>query len=412
MSKYDDLFDDARPEESVFLDKGALDPLSDPDKIASRGEQEEQLAKILSGVEEGYLPITVSIYGPPGTGKTTTTRRLCEAFAARNENVAVEYVNLKECRTLFSVANEILFELTDETKKAHEGIDGVFEGIWEALAGYPEYTVLLLDEIDQIKHDSNYDPNDFFYRLLRGEGKLKRGISLSVWLVSNELLDVDLRLDSRIESTMSGEAVFFPSYDPETLREVLESPLQQAFRRGALSDEMIDYGVMTAANRWGDARKALTLFRQAGETANERGATVVSEEDIDSNLEAAEQEAVTEKLLTLPFQHMLVLSMVTERSDSRTGEIRQPVSVDEIRTRYESQPEEIRIGSRAIRQLITDLETMGLIETWIDSRGRDGRVKQIRTSFNPQWVKDSLSSYAERNHEHLPHIYPPSESDS
>ena len=54
--------------------------------------------------------------------------------------------------------------------------------------------VLILDKIDQIKQDSNYDPNEFFYRLLCKEGKLKRGIQLSVWLVSNELLDVDLRL--------------------------------------------------------------------------------------------------------------------------------------------------------------------------------------------------------------------------
>ena len=180
MSKYDDLFDSTLPEESVFIDKGALDPLSEPETIIFRDEQEEQLAKILSGVEEGYLPTTVSIYGPPGTGKTMTTRQLCEAFAARNENVTVEYVDLKQCRTLFSAANEILFELKGEKRKAYEGPDGVFEGIWDALEEYPEYTILLLNEIDQIKHDSNYDPNEFFYRLLRGEGKLSRGISLSL----------------------------------------------------------------------------------------------------------------------------------------------------------------------------------------------------------------------------------------
>ena len=410
MSKYDDLFEDATPTESVFTNKGALDPLADPEAIVSRESQEKALARILSGVHEGYLPTTVSVYGPPGTGKTMTTRRVCQEFATRNENVAVEYVNLKECRTLFSAANEILLELTGEKKKAYEGLDGVFEGIWDALDEYPEYTILLLDEIDQIKHDSNYDPNEFFYRLLRGEGKLSRGISLSVWLLSNELLDVDLRLDSRIESTISGEEVFFPSYNPETLSEVLEPPLRQAFREDTLPEEAIEYGVMTAANRWGDARKALTLFRQAGETANERGATVVSAEDIDANLEAAEQEAVTEKLLTLPFQHMLVLSMLTAGVNRRTEEVQQPVSIEDIRERYESQPEEIRIGSRAIRKLITDLETMGLVETWIESRGHEGRVKQVETTFDPEWV--SIERYVKHNHEHLPQLSPENKSGS
>ena len=144
-------------------------------------------------MQEGYLPPTVSVYGPQEAGKTLTTRRVCREFAARTESVAAEYVNLKECRTLFSAATEILVALTGEKKKAYEGLDGVFEGIWEALEGSPEWTVLVLDEIDHVRQDTNDDPSEFFYRLLRGEGKLARGISLSVWLVSNELLEVDLR---------------------------------------------------------------------------------------------------------------------------------------------------------------------------------------------------------------------------
>jgi archaeal cell division control protein 6 len=96
-------------------------------------------------------------------------------------------------------------------KQAYQGLDGAFEGIWEALEAYPKWTILLLDEIDHIQHDSNYNPNEFFYRLLRGEGKLKRGLNLSVWLLSNELLEVDVHLDSRVRSAMSGETVFFPT---------------------------------------------------------------------------------------------------------------------------------------------------------------------------------------------------------
>ena len=72
----------------------------------------------------------------------------------------------------------------------------------------------VLDEIDHVQHDSHYDPNDFFYRrsrpsasgldpeavhrLLRGEGRLERGLNLSLFLLSNELLEVDLQLDSRV----------------------------------------------------------------------------------------------------------------------------------------------------------------------------------------------------------------------
>ena len=406
MSKYDDLFDDTAPDDSVFADKGALDPLAEPDEIVARESQERELATLLNGVHEGYLPTTVSIYGPPGTGKTLTTRRVCTEFAARTDAAAVEYVNLKECRSLFSAANEIHLELTGEKKGAYEGLDGAFAGIWEALAAYPEWTVLLLDEIDQIRQDSNYDPNEFFYRLLRGEGKLKRDINLSAWLLSNALLEVDLRLDSRVESAMSGEKVFFPPYDPPTLEKILDPQLEQAFRDDALSSEVATYGVRSAANRWGDARKALTLFRQAGETANDCGRQRLTMADIDTNLTATEKAVVTEKLLTLPFQHMLVLSMVTGGTDRRTGEVVQPASISDIRRRYENQPEQIQVGSRAIRNTVTDLETMGLLETWIESRGRDGRVKQVETTFEPEWVTDAIGTYVERNREHLPGFEP------
>jgi Cdc6-like AAA superfamily ATPase len=57
----------------------------------------------------------VAIHGPPGAGKTVTTRRVCQEFAARHEDVAVEYVNLEECRSIFSAASEIHLELTGES---------------------------------------------------------------------------------------------------------------------------------------------------------------------------------------------------------------------------------------------------------------------------------------------------------
>ncbi|XVH32227.1 Cdc6/Cdc18 family protein [Haloferacaceae archaeon DSL9] len=396
--RYDELFAETTPEESVFVDKSALNPLESPEEVIGREKQERELAGILNGISEGYLPPTISIYGPPGTGKTITTRRLCTAFADRHDDFAVEYVNLKECRTLFSVGNEILFELAGEKKQAYEGLDGIFGAIWEALEEYPEWTVLLLDEIDHIRHDSNYDPNEFFYRLLRGEGRLKRDIGLSVWLLSNELLEVELRVDSRVKSAMSDEAVFFPHYDADGLREILEPRLARAFTADALSAEVIEHGVTEAANRWGDVRKALTLFRHAGETANERGLSEVTIECLDASIETADNEAVINKLLDLPLNHFVALSGVTDWGNSQSG-IKHPVTTAEVRKSVQKIESivEIEISDRAFRDIITDLETMGLVETWIDSRGGKGRVKQIQTTFEPTLVHEALRDYVKNS---------------
>lgn len=124
MSRYDDLFADLVENDSVFADKSELDPLAEPEEIIPRTEQERALATILTGVTEGYLPTTVSVYGPPGRGKTITTRRLWREFAERTTEFGVEYVNLKECRTVFSAANEILFVLGGEKRGVRRHLRG------------------------------------------------------------------------------------------------------------------------------------------------------------------------------------------------------------------------------------------------------------------------------------------------
>jgi orc1/cdc6 family replication initiation protein len=396
--KYDDLFAETAPDDSVFADKAALDPLAAPDEIVARDDQERKLAGVLNGVQSGYLPTTVSIYGPPGAGKTLTTRRVCREFAARHHDVAVEYVNLKECRTLFSTANEICFAVTGEKRGAYEGLDGVFTAIWDALESYPAWTVLLLDEIDHIEHDSNYDPSDFFYRLLRGEGKLQRDIELSVWIISNELREVDLRVDSRVQSVMSGEEVFFPPYGYRELKAICRPRVDRAFRDGAVPEDVFQQAVRQAAQRWGDARKALRLFRQAGEAADERGLEAVTTACLDACLESTEREATIETLCTLPLNHFLVLVGSTAYTDPTTQDVRQPVTTAEIQAALERQALPFDVpGRRAIRDLVQELETMDLVATWIDSKGRDGRVKQIETAFDPTWVHDAMVPYAMEN---------------
>jgi Cdc6-like AAA superfamily ATPase len=193
---------------------------------------------------------------------------------------------------------------------------------------------------------------------------------------------------------MSDETVFFPPYGRAELATVAGPTLDQAFREGALPAAVREHGLREAARRWGDARKTLRLFRRAGETANEDDSEIIAKSHIDTNLEATDKDDVISNLADLPNNHLSILICVVSWQRRSSEQIVQPITSTKVRKSYEKHiPEDAQIGERAFRECITDLETMGLIETWIDSRGSGGRVKQIETTFDPAWVKETAKQY-------------------
>ncbi|WP_336361965.1 hypothetical protein [Halalkalicoccus salilacus] len=44
------------------------------------------------------------------------------------------------------------------------------------------------------------------------------------------------------------------------------------------------------------------------------------------------------------------------------------------------------MGERTIQQLVDELATMGLVETWTESKGRSGRAMYVETTFDLEGV--------------------------
>ncbi len=380
----------------VFKNKKILNPLKTPKEIVGRKKQKNKLINILKGINEDYIPPTVSIFGPPGTGKTVTTRKICSSFAQKNKDLEITYVNLKESRTVFRGANKILDSLAGEKKKAYHGLDGIFEEIWDVLDGYPEWTVVILDEVDKINQDKNYDTDNLFYRLLRGEEKISRDINTSLFLINNKLQHIDFDLDSRVDSVMSEEQIFFPPYNKRELNNILDPIIDKAFRKDVISDEVREYGISRVSETWGDARRALDLFRRAGDITIYQNSDSIKKEIIDDCIDSSGKSVLIEKFTSLPLQHYLILvsvSILCRKKEFGTTE-----EICDIYKRLIS--EKNSVSRRYIRNILNSLETMGLIETWIENRGRYGNIKQIKTTFDPIWIKDSYKPYIE-NSEHM-----------
>lgn len=392
--KYDELFESSGG--SVFKDKSYLDPLKESEEIISREDQEEQIARFLRGIRHNFLPNSLCIHGPPGTGKTFTTKKICEEFSKRKDEFSYVYVNLKDCRTVFSAANQILLELTGEKLESFEGLDTVFDGIFEALSGH-EYFAMVLDEVDKVKHDKNYSSSEFFYRLIRGNKKQETGTDLSLFLISNELFEVDLDLDSRVDSALNDDSVLFPPYQSSELSKIIVPRLRKSFKPEALDSEAIKHGLSRMARRSGDVRKALTVFREAGETADKRGLDEVTVECIDENLEEGKKHEILNKLNKLRDQQLLIMHAITSCRDPRTEKTKQPVTSNQVRETYRDMTrgrEDLDMSRRMLRQIINDLEGMGLLETWVKAKD-EGRAKKIRTTYKPEWTQEAINKLNE-----------------
>ena len=180
--------------------------------------------------------------------------------------------------------------------------------------------------------------------------------------------------------------IVFPPYSRDDLMEILDSRVRRAFKEGMLEEGAVELCARLVYEKTGDARKALDLLRLSGEVANERR-TVVNEECVLEALERVERDWVFELVRGLPLHSAVILGVVASLSS-----LKSTFSVRELYDYYKSVDFEgrdmRRLGERRVAEILTELETIGIIGTWNVSRGRYGYHKLIKLNVDPRGVLD------------------------
>jgi len=241
-----------------------------------------------------------------GTGKSLIINAVCqqvqELANAQGDRFGVIRVN---CQTIKS-HDRAVYRLV-ESAAIGVGVDpGVPESgvstdqklnrFYEILSENFDSVIIILDEVDLLvgrQRDPNDEPAYPSYSINSRASQLGRiEGDVSVAALTNDPRFME-NLDGRAESSFNPQDIVFPDYDANQLQAIL-GRRRDAYRDNVLEDGIIPLSSAYAAQDHGDARKAIDLFRKAGEIADRQGEDRVREEQV----RGAQKEAERDRTLT------------------------------------------------------------------------------------------------------------------
>jgi archaeal cell division control protein 6 len=386
----DEIFD-SFDKNLIFKNKNILQSNYKPDEILHRGEQIKQIASILAPVLRGEKTSNLFLYGKTGTGKTLSINYVQEELMKRLKKdsvfkLRVEYLNCKLKKvsdTEYRILAELIKKLGGEVPSTGLPTQAVYSKFIETIDSEKQLVVLILDEIDQtVKKISN----DFLYNLTRLNSELSQ-TQICIVGISNNLTFLD-ELDPRVRSSLSEEEIVFPPYNALQLREILKNRSLEAFKENVVQEGVIEKCAAFAAREHGDARRALDLLRIAGELAEREGFDKIHLRFIDEANNKIERDKILDVINSEPKQFQLVLKAIIELSEKlKKGD---SLFTGDVYNYYQDLCNKNKVEvltQRRVSDIIQEFDMLGIINVRVISKGRGGRMREIKLVINKDIIK-------------------------
>ena len=389
-SKVDKIFTSFM-ENQLFKDKAVLQTSYNPETIPHRDEQIEQIAAIMAPILRGERTSNLFVYGKTGTGKTLSVQFVRDELLKRNNNedveLVIQYINCKLKKvsdTEYRILAELIKKLGGSVPATGLPTDQVYNRFIELIDDKKKLIVLIFDEID---HAVDKISDSFLYNLTRLNSELANS-QISVVGISNNLTFLD-DLDPRVRSSLSEEEIVFPPYNAIQLRDILTERSKDAFKDKVLVEGVIAKCAAFAAREHGDARRALDLLRIAGEIAERNNSKNVSLKDIDSANEKIEKDKVLDIVRTEPKQFQIVLLSIMKLVEKHKLE---EIFTGDVYNTYQDLCESTKndvLTQRRVSDVLSEFDMMGLINSSVISKGRQGRTRKIKLTI-PEGLRNRV----------------------
>lgn len=377
----------------IFKNKTALQPDFVPREILARETEITILAEILKDALNMEAPSNIFIYGDTGVGKTVITRYTLNLLLKEAEDrkckdkIKAVYVNCKtvgtECQALGEIINTLSYKRVPSKGKGW-GKHTYYDTLREILNENGGVNIVILDEVDELAEDAE----DILYNLSRTKSSLGvTNAQVSLIGISNKIEFYE-KLDSRIKSSMCQREIFVNPYDAKQLQEILVQRSHYAFFDDVIEDGVINYCAAIAAQEHGDARKAIDLLRASGEIAEKEATKRVTEEHMKKAQIMLELNRTEELIKGFTLQKKIVLLSLLKNEQSNINNNTQSV-YDAYKKLCKQMPLEI-LSQRRVAELISELETAGMISFHILYQGRYGRKRTIDIKSAYETIEKAL----------------------
>jgi len=224
------MFEKSGSKNGVLRSEAYLTAEYKPEKPVGRERDVQRIARSLKPLARRRQPENLLVYGPAGVGKTTCVKHVFDRLEEETRVKAI-YINCWQYDTRSSLLTELLIQLGYPAPRKGKPVDELLSRIREWLDKNRGIAVVL-DEFDQLdeKTEVIYD-----LQLLNEEAEHHTGTIL----VSNRD-PASLKLDPRSESRLTMKTLQFTPYSTKELIDILEHRVEQAFRPGAVPDEVIE----------------------------------------------------------------------------------------------------------------------------------------------------------------------------
>lgn len=380
------LFDKVLNNVNIFKNRDVLRHSYAPENLPHREEQIRQLVELLSPLLKGGTPSNIFIYGKTGTGKTATVKlvlkNLEEVSKRLNANVMAQYINCEIVDTAYRVLATLAKRLGKNVPMTGWPTDQVYEDVKNAIESSGVKLLVVLDEIDKLVKRAE----EAIYSLTRINSELENAKVCIIGISNN--LKFKSFLDARILSSLSEEELVFPPYNALQLEDILKQRAELAFNEGVLEDGVIQLCAAIAAQEHGDARKALDLLRVSAEIAERESDSKIRIKHVRKAVKKIETDYMLETVRTLPLQTKILLYSMTLLAESR-----EKFTTGEAYCIYKKLCSKIGVEAltqRRVSDLLSELDSLGVINSVVISKGRYGRTREIRIDSDVEVLKKAL----------------------